>query len=72
MTSAWPDVHVDDIVYIVNGAESVELSCGEGFSLPTIGWYKYSSNGWKMIFYYYPKKLNIPPKYYNDYSADKY
>ena len=69
MSSAWSDVQVYDIVNTENGAASVELSCGD-VPQDTIGWYKYSPNGWKMIFYYYPRQLNIPPRYSNGYNAN--
>ena len=69
------DGEIDETIYIKNGTDTVDLSCGE---VPPnalgIEWFLYKSNNFKikMILKVHRNKFSRYPKYYKGYTADKY
>ena len=64
-------IKVNKTVYIENGTESVELSCGEvPQSAVAIEWFIRNSNEWRKLlkFYHLNPSDSINPRYFNDSS----
>ena len=73
LSSVELGVVISDTVYVVNGTESVDLSCGEvPDNANAIEWFMYRSGKNIKIFKYYHKTPGRIPKYYSGCTAEKY
>ena len=66
-------LEINDTVYTKNGTDSVCLPCGE---VPQcahgILWEIDKSNPWKRVLNFFPSIPGRPPKYFYNYTKDKY
>ena len=67
------DELINATVYIQNGTQSADLSCGEvPDNAIAIEWYIKISNEWKRILKFYPNKPHRYPEYYYGHTEEKY
>ena len=65
--------YINDTVYIENGTESTQLSCGENpQNWFAIYWSKYKSDEWSDILKVYPNRPSKKIAYYEGHTAKKY
>ena len=64
--------NVNGIVYTENGTESVYVPCGEASDVYGIEWEIKTSSEWTKILKFYPDIPGERPKYFNNYTEDKY